>query len=286
MRVRRWSESEFGQTLLSGRSAAWSGVRQLVARVAPTAANVVILGEAGTGKKSIARAIHALSARQDAPFLTLRCEQMLSPEWERILSEARSGAIFLDDGGEVTFALRARLSQALDADIRLLTAADGHFSAILQDRRYGGPLISRLKLFPITVPPVRAYAADLPVIVRALVKIHAAKQKKRIEVIPPEQMKAIEQWKWPGNLVELESFVERAVQLSKGRILAAPVAELEPDSSAPPVPDTMQAIERAHILRTLRECRGVVTSAAARLGLPRTTLNARILKLRISRQEF
>jgi PAS domain S-box-containing protein len=301
-----------------GTSAALVRVQRQVEVVAPTDANVLILGETGTGKELVARAVHRLSPRRNFPFVTLNCAAiptgLLESElfgYEKgaftgALSQkigrfemAHRGTLFLDEVGDIPLDLQPKLLRALQEksferlggtrtipiDVRLVAATNRNLTQMMGDKLFRSDLYYRLKVFPITTPPLRDHPEDIPMLARHFTKKYADKMNKRIERIPTETMRAIQSWSWPGNVRELENFIERAVILSPGPSLRAPVSELRlhlVESSS----DTLERVERDHILRVLQESGGVISKAATRLGIPRTTLNAMMGKLGISRKDL
>ncbi|MBK7930870.1 MAG: sigma 54-interacting transcriptional regulator [Bryobacterales bacterium] len=302
-----------------GCSAALRRVQQQVEVVAPTDATVLILGETGTGKELVARAIHSMSPRANLPFITLNCAAiptgLLESElfgYERgaftgALSQkigrfemAHRGTLFLDEVGDIPLDLQPKLLRALQEksferlggvktipiDVRLVAATNRNLAQMMGDKLFRGDLYCRLRLFPITTPPLRDRPEDIPVLARHLVKKYATEMGRNIEKIPTDTMRALTGWRWPGNVRELENFIERSVILSTGSSLRAPVAELRPDSASFGSDTTLEHMEREHILRVLRECGGVVSTAAVRLGLHRTTLNAMMQKLGVSRKDI
>jgi formate hydrogenlyase transcriptional activator len=302
-----------------GTSAALRRVQQQVEVVAPTDANVLILGETGTGKELVARAIHRLSPRKTRPFITLNCAAiptgLLESElfgYERgaftgALSQkigrfemAHRGTLFLDEVGDIPLDLQPKLLRALQEksferlggtktipiDVRLVAATNRNLTQMMGDKLFRSDLYYRLKVFPITTPPLRDHPEDIPVLVRHFTKKYAGKMNKQIDKIPADTMRALTSWSWPGNVRELENFIERAVILSRGPNLRAPLAEIRADASEPASSDTLEQVEREHIIRVLRETGEVVSKAAARLGVPRTTLNAMMRKLGISRKDL
>ena len=310
-------KDDFGEIV--GTSAALRRVQQQVEVVAPTDANVLILGETGTGKELVARAIHRLSPRNKLPFVTLNCAAiptgLLESElfgYERgaftgALSQkigrfemAHRGTLFLDEVGDIPLDLQPKLLRALQEksferlggtktipiDVRLVAATNRNLTQMMGDKLFRSDLYYRLKVFPITTPPLRDHAEDIPVLVRHFTKKYAAKMNKQIDKIPAETMKALSSWSWPGNVRELENFIERAVILSHGPNLRAPLAEIRADASEAATTDTLEQVEREHIIRVLRETGEVVSKAATRLGVPRTTLNAMMRKLGISRKDL
>jgi transcriptional regulator with GAF, ATPase, and Fis domain len=309
-----------------GESSGLRSVLRHIETVAPTDATVLIQGETGTGKELLARAIHRLSPRSERTFIKLNCAAIPAGLLESELfghekgaftgaiarkigrlELADQGTLFLDEVGEMPLDLQPKLLRALQereierlggtrpisVNVRLIAATNRDLAKMVAEKQFRSDLFYRLKVFPVFAPPLRERAADIPVLVRHFVARHSRRMGKTIETIPAEAMEALASWKWPGNIRELENFLERAVILSRGPVLHVPLAELEdPDqeedaeSSANP---TLQAAERDHILRALRDAKGMVggpAGAAAKLGLKRTTLNSKIKKLGIAREEY
>ena len=310
-------KDEFGEIV--GSSAALRRVQRQVEVVAPTDANVLILGETGTGKELVARAIHRMSPRRNLPFITLNCAAiptgLLESElfgYERgaftgALSQkigrfemAHRGTLFLDEVGDIPLDLQPKLLRALQEksferlggtktipiDVRLVAATNRNLTQMMGDKLFRSDLYYRLKVFPITTPPLRDHPEDIPILARHFTRKYAAKMGRQIDKIPSETMRALVSWPWPGNVRELENFIERAVILSRGPNLRAPLAEIRPDALEPAGNSTLEQVEREHIIRVLRETGGVVSQAATRLGMPRTTLNAIMRKLGISRKDL
>ena len=302
-----------------GKSAPLKRVLAQVEIVAPTDATVLILGETGTGKELVARALHRISPRRERPFVTLNCAAiptgLLESElfgYERgaftgALSQkigrfelAHRGTLFLDEVGDIPLDLQPKLLRALQEkeferlggtrtipiDVRLLAATNRNLTQMMGDKLFRSDLYYRLKVFPITVPPLRDHPEDIPLLARHFVQKYARQMNRVIETIPSDTMRALVSWPWPGNVRELENFIERAVILSRGPKLRAPLAEIRPDAWEGGSNMTLEQVEREHILRVLRETRGVVSTTAARLGLPRTTLNAMMRKLGIDRKDL
>jgi len=301
-----------------GTSAALRRVQRQVEVVAPTDANVLILGETGTGKELVARAIHRMSPRKNQPFITLNCAAiptgLLESElfgYERgaftgALSQkigrfemGHRGTLFLDEVGDIPLDLQPKLLRALQEkaferlggtktipiDVRLVAATNRNLTQMMGDKLFRSDLYYRLKVFPITTPPLRDHPEDIPILVRHFTKKYAAKMGRQIDKIPADTMRALVGWQWPGNVRELENFIERSVILSSGTSLRAPLAEIR-QGAAEATGGTLEQVERDHIVRVLRESGGVVTTAATRLGLHRTTLNAMMRKLGISRKDI
>jgi formate hydrogenlyase transcriptional activator len=302
-----------------GSSAAMKRVLGQVEVVAPTDATVLILGETGTGKELIARAIHRMSPRRNLPFISLNCAAIPTGLLESELfgyergaftgalgqkigrfEMAHRGTLFLDEVGDIPLDLQPKLLRALQEksferlggtrtipiDVRLVAATNRNLTQMMGDKLFRSDLYYRLKVFPIITPPLRDHADDIPSLARHFTKKYAAKMDRVIDKIPSETMKALVSWSWPGNVRELENFIERSVILSRGPNLRAPLAELRADAGDSASGSTLEEVERGHILRVFRESGGVVSVAATRLGMPRTTLNAMMKKLGISRGDL
>ena len=302
-----------------GSSAAIKRVMGQVEVVAPTDATVLILGETGTGKELIARAIHRMSPRRNLPFISLNCAAIPTGLLESELfgyergaftgalgqkigrfEMAHRGTLFLDEVGDIPLDLQPKLLRALQEksferlggtrtipiDVRLVAATNRNLTQMMGDKLFRSDLYYRLKVFPIITPPLRDHPEDIPVLARYFTKKYAAKMDRTIDKIPADTMKALSNWTWPGNVRELENFMERSVILSRGPNLRAPLAELRADAPEDGGNSTLEKVERDHILRVFRETGGVISAAANRLGMPRTTLNAMMKKLGISRADL
>ena len=309
-----------------GGSAGLKYVLKQIETVAPTTATVLIQGESGTGKELLARAVHRLSPRKDSTFIKLNCAAIPAGLVESELfghekgaftgaiarkvgrlELANGGTLFLDEVGELPMDLQPKLLRALQereieriggtrpilVDVRLIAATNRDLAKMVAEKQFRSDLYYRLKVFPVFAPPLRERVADIPVLVRHFVETHSRRMGKVIETIPEATMRAFTRWPWPGNIRELENFLERAVILTRGPVLYAPLAELEMAESSPAAMETesptLEAAEREHILRVLREARGQIggdDGAAARLGLKRTTLNSKLKKLGIERSDY
>jgi transcriptional regulator with GAF, ATPase, and Fis domain len=287
--------------------------------VARTDATVLVLGETGTGKELIARAIHRISPRRNLPFISLNCAAiptgLLESElfgYERgaftgALSQkigrfemANHGTLFLDEVGDIPLNLQPKLLRALQEksferlggtrtiaiDVRLVAATNRDLTQMMGDKLFRSDLYYRLKVFPITTPPLRDHPEDIPILAWHFTRKYAAKLGRIIEIIPTDAMKALVSWRWPGNVRELENFIERSVILSRGPGLRAPIDELVAPANEAILGSSLEEVERDYILRVLRETGGVVSATAARLRIPRTTLNAMMTKLGISRDDL
>jgi len=304
-----------------GDSPALKRVLAQVQTVAPSDATVLILGETGTGKELIARAIHRMSSRKAAPFIKLNCAAIPTGLLESELfghekgaftgairqkigrvELADGGTLFLDEVGEIPLELQPKLLRVLEdqefehlggtrtikVNVRLLAATNRELAQSVATREYRSDLYYRLNVFPIHLPALRERDKDITLLVRYFVQKFARSMNKKIENIPVEAMNALANWHWPGNVRELENFIERSVILSEGTTLGAPLAELLPQA-APRSNVTLESMEREHILHVLRESGGVIAGvrgAAARLGMKRTTLQSRMQKLGITREEY
>jgi transcriptional regulator with GAF, ATPase, and Fis domain len=174
-------------------------------------------------------------------------------------------------------------TRTIPIEVRLLAATNRNLTKMMGDKLFRSDLYYRLKVFPIISPPLRDHPEDIPLLARHFTKKYGAKMDRTIDRIPSETMKALESWPWPGNVRELENFIERSVILSRGSSLRAPVSELRGNAPEIDRASTLDHMERNHILRVLRETGGVISVAANRLGVPRTTLHALMKKLGISR---
>ena len=302
-----------------GRSDALKLVLEQVEIVAPTSATVLILGETGTGKELVARALHRRSARKDRPFVTLNCAAiptgLLESElfgYERgaftgALSQkigrfemANHGTLFLDEIGDIPLDLQPKLLRALQEksferlggtrtipiDVRLVAATNRNLTQMMVDKSFRSDLYYRLRVFPITTPPLREHPEDIPALAQHFIRKFALELQKPVASIAADTMAALVNYPWRGNVRELENFIERSVILSQGPALRVPLEELELEDFAEPSKGTLAEVERTYILHVLRETEGVISVAAHRLGLPRTTLNAMMRKLGISRKDL
>ena len=303
-----------------GGSAGLQRMLREVETVAPTDSGVLILGETGTGKELVARAIHNLSARRDRPFIKVNCAAIPSGLLESELfghergaftgalmrkagrfEVADKGTLFLDEVGDIPLELQPKLLRVLQeheferlgsthtqqVDVRVVAATHRDLKQMVQDGQFRSDLYYRLHVFPLSVPPLRERREDIPLLVRHFVDEYGRRMNRRIETIPAQTLEAFTNYSWPGNVRELQNFIERSVILSPGNVLRPPVAELK-ESSAP-VPSTelstLEELEREHMLRAIRESNWVLggpNGAAARLGMKRTTLAYRIRKLHIA----
>jgi PAS domain S-box-containing protein len=315
--------TEYSFEEIVGQSAAVKRVLKQVETVAPTDATVLILGETGTGKELIARAIHNLSPRTSRTFVKVNCSSIPSGLLEselfghekgaftgaisqRIgrLELAHQGTLFLDEIGDLPLELQPKLLRALQekeierlggkrtipVDFRLLAATHRDLSRMVREGAFRSDLYYRLKVFPILLPPLRQRREDIPELVNYFVAKHARRMNRLIESIPDEVMGVLSRWQWPGNIRELENFLERAVILTRGSVLRAPLGELQELVEEPtPQDHSLEANERSHILQALRDAGGTIGGpggAAERLGIKRTTLNSKIKKLGIERREY
>lgn len=306
-----------------GQSAALQRVLQDVATVAPTDSTVLILGETGTGKELIARAIHQFSSRRNRGFVKVNCAAIPSGLLESELfghekgaftgalsrkigrfDLAHEGTLFLDEIGDIPLELQPKLLRVLQeqeferlgsvqtvcVNARLVAATSRDLTQMVEDHEFRSDLYYRLNIFPVRVPPLRERAEDIPLLVRYFVEKFAKRMRKNIEVITEESIEKFVCYSWPGNIRELQNFIERSVILSPGRILQAPLTALNQVTlhSKPPM-TTLEEAERAHILDALQRSNWLVggpKGAAMRLGLKRTTLAYKMKKLGISRQQL
>jgi len=286
--------------------------------VAPTEATVLILGETGTGKELIARAIHSIGSRSSRPFVTLNCAAIPSGLVESELfghekgaftgavaqrmgrfELAHGGTLFLDEVGDIALELQSKLLRVLQdreferlgstrsirVDVRLVVATNRDLAQMVGEKQFREDLYFRLDVFPIRIPPLRERVDDIPLLVRHYVDKYARRMNKRIETIPGEAMEVLCRHCWPGNIRELQNFIERAVILTPGSVLQVRLSELQQSIPTTTV-NTLQDVRRQHILEALRETGAVIggeKGAAARLGLKRSTLLSKMQRLGISR---
>jgi formate hydrogenlyase transcriptional activator len=301
-----------------GSSRALRGVLTQVGIVAPTDSTVLIEGETGTGKEVIANAIHAHSNRRNRPFVKLNCAAiplgLLESELfghekgaftgavtQRVgrFEAANGGTLFLDEIGDVPLELQAKLLRVLQeqeferlgstytrrVDVRVVSATNQDLVDLVTEKRFRMDLYYRLNVFPIALPPLRRREDDIPILVAHFVQKYARRMSKQISMIATDAMDALMQYPWPGNIRELQNFIERTVILSKSDVLQIPAL---PSCVAMRIePVTLLDAERDHILKALEESNWVVggkSGAAARLGVKRTTLIDKMRKRGLARE--
>jgi formate hydrogenlyase transcriptional activator len=330
-------EEEIGDSLnfddIVGRSPSLADVLEQVKTVAPSTATVLILGETGTGKELVARAIHRLSSRSSANFIKVNCAAIptglleselfghekgaftgaISQKIGR-LELADKGTLFLDEVGEIPSELQPKLLRVLQdqeferlggnrtirVNVRVVAATNRDLAKAVGDHEFRADLYYRLHVFPIRLPALRERVEDIPVLVQHFVQKFSRQMNKGIRSIPAEAMYALQQWHWPGNIRELENFIERSVILTEGPDLRVPVGELLASSfregnhpgfaqAASAQHRTLEDLEREYIVQVLRQSGGVIAGshgAAARLGMKRTTLQSKMHRLQIKRDEY
>ena len=320
--LEREIRSEHNFEEIVGDSAPLKQVLTQVEIVSPTDSTVLIQGETGTGKELIARAIHDLSGRRSRTFVKVNCAAIPTGLLESELfghekgaftgaiaqkigrfELANGGTLFLDEVGDIPLELQPKFLRVLQeqeferlgsnrtirVDIRLVAATNRDLAQMVTDRQFRSDLYYRLNVFPILNPPLRERATDIPALVQYFTQTFAARMKKRITTISAETMNALSRYHWPGNIRELENFIERAVILTRGTSLVVPVSELKTrravDGDARNV-STLEEAEREHIRQALQQANWLVggpSGAAAKLGMKRTTLQSRMVKLGIER---
>lgn len=306
-----------------GDSPALKKALEPVPVVADSDATVLILGETGTGKELVARALHRMSRRKERNFIKVNCAAIPTGLLESELFGHEKGAftgavsqkigrmeladhgtLFLDEVGEIPLELQPKLLRVLQdheferlggtrtikVDLRLVAATNRDLAKDVAEHQFRSDLFYRLNVFPIHMPSLRERRQDIPMLVRHFVRHYALRMDRHIETIPAETLNALTNWHWPGNVRELENFIERSVILSDDTVLRAPLAELEIEMLEGGSSDhTLDTAERQHILGVLRETGGLLsgpTGAAHRLGLKRTTLQSKMQRLRIAREDY
>jgi formate hydrogenlyase transcriptional activator len=307
-----------------GTSAALKRVLDYAAIVADTDSTVLITGETGTGKERIARVIHSMSRRKDRNFIKLNCAAIptglleselfghekgaftgaVSQKLGR-LELADKGTLLLDEIGEIPLELQPKLLRVLQdqeferlggnktirVDVRVIAATNRDLIRAVEEKEFRGDLFYRLHVFPLHLPALRDRREDIPMLIRHFVEKCSARLHKRIDVVPDEAIEAMKRWSWPGNIRELENFIERSVILSEGNRLTPPLGELREEVSRQQsdADGTLRDKEREHIIEILRQTRGALSGpsgAATRLGLKRTTLQYKMQRLGISRTDY
>ena len=300
-----------------GKSSALRHVLNLVETVAPSDSTVLLLGETGTGKELIARAIHDRSHRKERTFVKLNCAAiptgLLESELfghergaftgaiaQKIgrLELADQGSLFLDEVGDIPIEIQPKLLRALQereferlgsnrtkqVDVRLVAATNRDLQEMMEKREFRSDLYYRLNVFPIRIPPLRERPGDIPLLVRYFTQKFGRRMQRQIESIPAETMKKLSRWYWPGNIRELENFIERSVILTRGTALQAPIGELSNHGRTVAVMGAPESNERDEMVRILKLTNGRVgglDGAAARLDIKRTTLISRLKRLGI-----
>ncbi|HEV8329271.1 MAG TPA: sigma 54-interacting transcriptional regulator [Nitrospiraceae bacterium] len=314
-------QAEYNFEEIVGGSPELKRVLKEAQTVAATDSTVLILGETGSGKELVARVLHNLSDRRERTFVKLNCAAIPTGLLESELFGHEKGAftgaiatklgrfeladrgtLFLDEVGEIPLELQVKLLRVLQeqeferlgstktirVNVRIVAATNRDLARLVEEQKFRNDLYYRLKVFPITVPPLRERMEDIPLLVRHFAQKFAQRMKKRIETIPSEAMRALQAYPWPGNVRELENFVERAVILTQGQDLFVSLAELEPTPSRTSNfgTTTLEQAEREHILKALRESNWTIggpAGASTKLGMKRTTLQSKMQKLGIAR---
>jgi formate hydrogenlyase transcriptional activator len=314
-------EAHISHPGIIGESPALQKVLRKVGIVAESNATVLLLGETGTGKGLVARAVHEKSSRKDQRFVTLNCAAiptgLLESELfghekgaftgaiqQKIgrLELAENGTLFLDEVGEIPYESQPKLLRVLQdheferlggvktikVNLRLIAATNRDLEKSVMEREFRSDLFYRLNVFPIRLPSLRERREDISILVSHFVKKFAEKMNRSIETIPTETMTALVNYRWPGNVRELENFIERSVILTEGTALRAPIEQLQVEN--PGLADlSLEGSEREYIVRILRETGGLISGprgAAKRLGLKRTTLQSKMERLGITALDY
>jgi formate hydrogenlyase transcriptional activator len=309
-------------TNMIGCSPNFRAVLDAINLVAPANCTVLLRGETGTGKEVVARAIHEASRRRQGPFVPLNCAALPSGLMESELfghepgaftgavgraegrfKAADRGTLFLDEIGDLPLELQPKLlrvlqeqeferlgsSRTIRVDVRVIAATNQDLWHMVQTGKFRADLYYRLNVFPIRLPPLRERPDDIPLLTRHFVRLFSQRIGKQIDHIPDGVIEALKRYHWPGNIRELQNFIERSVIKTSCEVLNPPLAELElrPEEERSAQVRTLADAERVHIATTLRETNGVLgghDGAANRLGLPRTTLISKMRKLGLSRE--
>jgi len=317
-------ELEYKSEQIVGKSASLRKVLDYVAIVAPTGATVLLHGETGTGKELVARAIHNLSPRRDRSFVRLNCAAIPSGLVESELfghergaftgalmqktgrfELADRGTLFLDEIGDISLDLQPKLLRALQereferlgsartihVDVRLIAATHRDLQSMIRNNQFREDLFYRLNVFPVEIPPLRERREDIPLLVYYFVLRASRKMQKRVRSVPKQAMEALLNADWPGNIRELENFIERCVILTQGDELNVRCEDLKRGLSrlVAPVASSFEQAERQVIVDALKAASGRISGkggAAERLALKRTTLQNKMFKLRINRAEY
>jgi formate hydrogenlyase transcriptional activator len=306
-----------------GESAALKAALKRVETVAPTNSTVLILGETGTGKELIARAIHNLSTRKEQPFVKVNCAAIPLGLLESELfghergaftgaiaqkvgrfELAHRGTLFLDEVGDIPLELQPKLLRVLQeqeferlgstkttrVDVRLVSATSRDLGQMIAENQFRRDLFYRLNIFPLPLPPLRGRREDIELLVEHFVEKYAALMSKKIAKVPSDVMQALREYHWPGNIRELQNVIERAVILSPGSVLRMSLTDLQNQTNELGTPsgrpETLLEVEKQHILETLRQTKWVIggaSGAATRLGMKRTSLVYKMGKLGITR---
>ena len=316
-------QSQYNFEDIVGQSVAIKQVLEQASVVAPTDSTVLLIGESGTGKELVARAIHNLSLRRERTFVRLNCAAVPSGLIESELfghergaftgaiaqkrgriELAHEGSLFLDEIGDIALELQPKLLRVLQereferlgnnrtirVDTRLIAATHRDLLGMVRKGDFREDLFYRLNVFPIHIPPLRDRKEDIPLLVHYFVATISRKLRKTIRIIPPWVMTAMTSFHWPGNIRELQNFIERSVILSRDETLAAPISELGDAMVPRGIPaNTLYGMEREMILNALRAAGGKLSGsggAAERLGLKRTTLQRKMERLRIQKSDY
>jgi hypothetical protein len=311
-------EKTMAMSDLIGSSPKFRALLEEINMVAPVDSAVLVRGETGTGKEVVAHAIHAASPRRQQQFVAINCAAIPAALLESELfghergaftgavtqregrfQAADRGTLFLDEIGDLPLELQPKLlrvlqerqverlggSRTIPVNVRVIAATNQDLWGMVQEKKFRADLYYRLNVFPINLPPLRERNGDIPLLVSHFVRKFAERQGKSIDSIPEDVMEALMSHDWPGNIRELQNFIERAVIMTTGAVLSPRLAELRMQAVSTEV-RTLADAERAHIVATLRETNGVVGGrggAAVRLGVPRTTLIARMQRLGLAK---
>jgi transcriptional regulator with GAF, ATPase, and Fis domain len=313
--------TKVGFSGIVGQSVALRQVLQLVEMVAPSDSTVLLLGETGTGKEMLARAIHEQSQRHKQSFVTLNCAAIPASLFESELfghergaftgahmqrpgrlELADRGTLFLDEVGDLPLELQPKLLRTIqehsyervgsartkNVDVRLVAATNCDLEQLMEEKQFRTDLYYRLNVFPIRIPPLRERREDIPLLARHFTQKYARRMNKQIDIIPESTMKKLERWSWPGNVRELENLIERSVILTRNNVLSVSLPQ-KMNTAIDAGAVVSEFDEQNRIVDVLRETKGRISGpngAASRLGLRRTTLLYRMEKFGINARQF
>ena len=310
-------KGRFGPEVIVGQGTSMQKVEELVRQVAPTDSTVLISGETGTGKELVARAIHSQSSRKDKPFIVVDCGGLVESLFESELfghvkgsftgatetkygrfEVANGGTVFLDEIGNISMNIQTKLlrvlqereitrvgsSQVIKVDVRIIAATNKDLLKCVEEQTFREDMFYRLSVVPIVLPPLRERGEDIPLLANHFLKKYNEKREKSVTAISAEAMKVLTEYDWPGNVRELENVIERAVVLTKSRVIEPPdlwyyeLGSKTPSSSDTDEVKSLADAEKGHIMRVVNMFDGHLGKASEALGIDRKTLRLKLRK--------